>query len=187
MGLVYGDEAMTAWVRHADYLRNCLRPGATRIDLQGNPAGVVSGAEQCHAWNVLHWVRSELMTASSYRALSAEEKRELRRALPKKPKDYDRYMFGNYEVVKAARQPAVGTLLEDLLQVFDQLDAGFDDCQEAATVEGRFTRDQIRELRCAIRFALDVKARAKEIANIPLPADLLYGWGGRSDFPADGL
>jgi sRNA-binding protein len=97
MGLDWGDPAMEKWVQHPIYLRNQLKAGAVRINLDGQSVGTVTPAEQCHAWNVLAiWVRTNLMAAQDrgYRSLTTDEKRELRRTVPKKPKDYDRYMFG---------------------------------------------------------------------------------------------
>lgn len=53
-----------------------------------------------------------------------------------------------------------------------ELDAGFDRClnatgHEAARVDCPFNREQLNELRCALRFVLDVKAMAKEVATKP--------------------
>ena len=38
--------ALRAWVQHPDYLNNITTPGATRIDLNGRPAGTVTEAER---------------------------------------------------------------------------------------------------------------------------------------------
>jgi hypothetical protein len=77
-----------------------------------------------------------------------------------------------WKTANISKHPTASSLLEDMLYTFDELDAGFDRClnatgHEAATVACPFNREQLNELRCALRFVLDVKAMAKEVATKP--------------------
>jgi hypothetical protein len=90
-------------------------------------------------------------------------------------------------MVTISKHPVAKSLLEDLLYTFDELYVGFDRClketgEEAATVNCQFTRDQINELRCAIRLALDVKAKAQEVATKPYTKGPSL-WVARKPYP----
>ena len=89
LGLTYPNETLAAWTRSPVYLRNFLKPNARRIDLQGrNGDAVVTHQEKLSAWNRLMWLRHDLV-GLTWRPLTADERHELKRALPRKPKEHE--------------------------------------------------------------------------------------------------
>jgi sRNA-binding protein len=88
---------MSNWTTHPKYLRNMLVPGAVRIDLAGNAAGVVSQEERECSWRALLQIRSwiyrqereRLMNPMRARWLSFSEKdeqQEMKQRMPRFPK-----------------------------------------------------------------------------------------------------
>ena len=96
MGLVNRSEAMRQWVLHPQYLRNVIS-GGERIDLNGEPAGVISKYEREDAWETLRWRRTDLYDARERRKRPheyqphtgltlADERKELALSMPRFPK-----------------------------------------------------------------------------------------------------
>jgi sRNA-binding protein len=84
--LTYPNETLDAWTRSPVYLRNFLRPDARRIDLKGNSGAVITHAEKLYAWERLMCLRHDLV-GLTWRPLTTDERHELKRALPRKPKE----------------------------------------------------------------------------------------------------
>jgi sRNA-binding protein len=84
--LTYPNESLDSWTHSPVYLRNFLRPDASRIDLTGHSVAVITHAEKLHAWERLMWLRHDLV-GRDWRALTAEERREVRLRMPRKPKE----------------------------------------------------------------------------------------------------
>jgi sRNA-binding protein len=89
LGLEYPDQVLREWTGHPRYLRHVLEPGAQRIDLKGQPTGTVTAAERRYAWNRLMWFKHDLsgVVARGIRSLTTDERKELKRALPRRPKE----------------------------------------------------------------------------------------------------
>jgi sRNA-binding protein len=94
MGINYPDPAMFAWVTHPRYLRNLLVPGATRIDLEGQAAGVVTAEERERAWRALLEIRDQIYRARREKFMTpirarwlpfskADEDHEMRLSMPR--------------------------------------------------------------------------------------------------------
>lgn len=86
--LTYPNETLDSWTRSGVYLRKFLRPDASRVDLQGHSVAVITHAEKLYAWERLMWVRHDLV-GLTWRPLTTDERHELKRALPRKPKEGD--------------------------------------------------------------------------------------------------
>jgi sRNA-binding protein len=86
LGLTYPNEVLAAWTSSPVYLRNFLKPGACRIDLTGHNVAVITHQEKLYAWKRLMFVRHDLV-GLRWRSLTADERHELKRALPRKPKE----------------------------------------------------------------------------------------------------
>jgi sRNA-binding protein len=86
LALTYPDPTLDAWTRSPVYLRNFLRADARRVDLKGNSVAVITHAEKLHAWERLMWLRHDLV-GLTWRPLTADERHELKRAMPRKPKE----------------------------------------------------------------------------------------------------
>jgi len=86
--LAYPDETLDAWTRSPVYLRNFLKADACRIDLTGHSVAVITHQEKLFAWERLTFLRHDLV-GLTWRPLSADERHELKRALPRKPKEGD--------------------------------------------------------------------------------------------------
>jgi len=86
LGLAYPDQVLREWTGHPVYLRNVLAPGAMRIDSTGQPVSAVDAAQRRYAWNRLMWVKHDL-AGRDIRKLTADEKREWKRAMPREPKE----------------------------------------------------------------------------------------------------
>jgi sRNA-binding protein len=84
--LTYPNETLAAWTSSPVYLRNFLRPNARRIDLKGNSGAVITHQQKLYAWERLMWLRHDL-TGLTWRPLTADERRELKLRLPRKPKE----------------------------------------------------------------------------------------------------
>jgi sRNA-binding protein len=89
LGLAKSDSAaMRSWCRHPAYLRNLIKGGA-RVDLSGKVAGAVSPSERAFAFDALMFLKADLVgkgrTYSTDGKLTEDEKRELRRKMPKRP------------------------------------------------------------------------------------------------------
>jgi len=82
--LAYPNETLDSWTRSPVYLRNFLRPDASRIDLKGHSVAVITHAEKLYAWERLMWVRHDLV-GLTWRPLTVDERHELKRAMPRKP------------------------------------------------------------------------------------------------------
>jgi len=91
LGLTYPDPTLDAWTHSPVYLRNCLKPNARRIDLQGNYVPeAMTYAEKVYAWERLMWLRHDC-AGRDWRQLSADQRREVRLSMPKKPKNNDSF------------------------------------------------------------------------------------------------
>jgi hypothetical protein len=75
--LKYPDPTLAAWTRSPIYLRNCLKPGAKRIDLKGHAVADITLAERLYAWERLMFLRSELV-GLRWRPLTADERQGCR-------------------------------------------------------------------------------------------------------------
>jgi hypothetical protein len=90
LGLEYPNAAIGLWVRHPLYLRAIIS-GTERIDLDGNPAGVITAEQKLIAFDKLMWMRADIASSTSSNrkfltGLSAEDEIiEQRKRMPKKP------------------------------------------------------------------------------------------------------
>ena len=85
LGLTYPNETLAAWTRSPVYLRNCLKPNARRIDLQGNYVADITHEEKVFAWERLMWIKHNC-AGRDWREFTADERQELKLRMPKKPK-----------------------------------------------------------------------------------------------------